>query len=437
MGATKLGSFWVLVACLLAILGSGCQKEAAQSTKLAAVQASKEYEAAFQQGLAHLKNREYSVAAAGFTKLVPGASRSSQAVEAVKKDVRYQRGIAYLGMGFPDIALNDFDAVLEDWPEAANVYLERARAFQRLGNTQRAIEDATQAIRLVATNPDAYRIRGEAYLISRDYQLAIDNLEQSKSQGGNTQEIDPLLAKAYRQRIERLTAAGETAAAQEMIRKLQRIDAASVPPEELSARPDIQAKSKQEAAAHLKLGEELAKQGDREDAHKEFSKAITSDPNSALAYEKRAENWMARGFADNAVMDMRIAYRVGGYTPERYRLLAQALLDAGYIYDAADMASQMMHLGSVDATAFGIRGTAYFRRGMFKEAVRDLAYAVEKDAQLYVELTPLLAEAHFRYGKTLEREGRVNDAQSEIKLAKELGWTDESSSPTTVAKPTL
>ena len=158
----------------------------------------------------------------------------------------------------------------------------------------------------------------------------------------------------------------------------------------------------------------------------EFTEAIVLQPNRPEGYEMRARLWLQRGFADNALIDITDALRFGGYTVDRYRLKAEALLAAGNNYGAADAASEIMRRGPLDARLFAIRGTAYLRREMFGEAIRDLGYAIENDASFRDQLRPALAEAYFRRGKALEKSGRVKEAQDDIARARELGWTDGS-----------
>lgn len=414
------------LSCLLIVWTAGCGKEAVRRTTSAANDTDRE--SVYRQGMAHVDAHDYARAVTEFTQLLGSAPQSQATVKpvGVDEDVLYQRGLSYLGMGFPDIAIEDFNAVLKYRPDDADVYLQRGRAYQQMGDDRRAIQDCTHSIRLSADNPEAYRVRGVAYLARNEYQRAVANLERSKLQGGKAEDIDPLLSKAYVGRSQELKAAGETAQAQEMLAKAQELDPGFVPRPEPGAPSELHAKPVEEAKDHLKTGQDLAKQGDLESAHNEFTEAIALEPNLTDAYEKRAANWLARGFPDNALIDILSALRLGGYTSERYRLKARAQLGIGDNYGAADAASELMRRGPVDAEAFVIRGMAYLRREMFNEAIRDLSYAIEHDAQLNDRLRPVLAEAYYRRGKSLQEAGRVKEAQADFARAKELGWTDDS-----------
>jgi tetratricopeptide (TPR) repeat protein len=65
------------------------------------------------------------------------------------------RGIAYLGKGDTDRAIQDYDQAIKLDPKYANAFNSRGIAYQAKGDNQRAIDDYGEAIRLDPRNANA------------------------------------------------------------------------------------------------------------------------------------------------------------------------------------------------------------------------------------------------------------------------------------------
>lgn len=354
-------------------------------------------------------------------------------------DALIQRGQAYQKKKFLDLALQDFSSAIRTHSDNADAYLHRASVYKELGSFSYAIVDCAKSISLQPDNSHAYSIRGEAYLALEDYEHAVDNLKQCLLQGGDAKVVNPLLSTACFKWSKELTAAGDTAKAVELLAQAQKLDPnLRVQPKQPDAPPAV--KKQQLVAKLLPSGEIVAESSadgymcsgddffeiqDYATAHDEYTHAIELDPNRAEAYEKRARNWLARGFGEDALTDVLFALRVGGYTQDRYLLKAKAELAKKYYYDAADTASVIMRQGPVNAEAFSIRGAAYLHRKMFDEAIRDLRFAVAEDRQLESPLQPLLAEAYYRRGKLNEADGKAKEAKADLVQAAAYGWVTE------------
>lgn len=89
------------------------------------------------------------------------------------------RGIDYRKEGKLDLAIKDFDKVIELNPNFAEAYNNRGVAYGIKDRVDKAIEDFNTAIGLNPTFADAYCNRGNAYLLKGDFDKAIEDYSQS------------------------------------------------------------------------------------------------------------------------------------------------------------------------------------------------------------------------------------------------------------------
>ena len=125
-------------------------------------------------------------------------------------ELLYQRGLAWLELGFPDTAAVDFSEVLRQNYRSEAAFAKRGQAYVALGDLYRAVRDSTEAIRLDPKNAAAYRYRGLAYLGRGQFERATVDLEQAIDLDPSLgPQMIPLLGKAYFGWSERLELAGE------------------------------------------------------------------------------------------------------------------------------------------------------------------------------------------------------------------------------------
>ena len=152
----------------------------------------------------HLKQLEFAQAIEKSTQVLnQGRANNSNPRDfyIANADVFLLRGKAFLGKGFPLIALDDFnDAVDFADDETMPVALvQRARVASELKRYSRAISDCSRAIRL---NPDfgqAYLVRSQALAATGKFELAQRSLNEADRLGVRTTFKVPLNVSAVEQ----------------------------------------------------------------------------------------------------------------------------------------------------------------------------------------------------------------------------------------------
>lgn len=149
----------------------------------------------------HLQQLEFAQAIEKGTQVLnQGRANSSSAADfnTANADVFLLRGKAFLGKGFPLIALDDFnDAVDFADDETLPVALvERARVASELKRYSRAISDSSRAIRLKPDFGQAYLVRSRALAATGKFELAQRSLDEADRLGVRTTFKVPLKVSA-------------------------------------------------------------------------------------------------------------------------------------------------------------------------------------------------------------------------------------------------
>ena len=152
----------------------------------------------------HLKQLEYVQAIEKSTQVLnQGRANNSNPYDfnTANADVFLLRGKAFLGKGFPLIALDDFnDAVDFADDETLPVALvERARVSSELKRYSRAISDCSRAIRLKPDFGQAYLVRSRALAAMGKFELAQRSLNEADRLGVRTTFKVPLKVSAVEQ----------------------------------------------------------------------------------------------------------------------------------------------------------------------------------------------------------------------------------------------
>jgi tetratricopeptide (TPR) repeat protein len=324
--------------------------------------------------------------------------------EAADANVLFERGVAYLAMGFPDTAAADFSDVLRIRPDDGAAYARRGEAYAKLRDFYKAVRDCTDAIRFDPGNAVAYRYRSESYLARGQYERSVADGEQAvKLQPTLDVELRPILARAYRGWSTELANAGEAAEASAKLARSRELDptlavaANDAQDAERDGDPVRQTAAKEvvdEAREHYERGVTAWAAGKREAAIDAWTAAIEARGDFADAYLSRGRGLLDMGFPDTAVKDLEQAAHLGGPAIEAYRLEAKAFLQLGAPHRTVLSATDALHEDPLDAASYALRGRGYLEIGKWDRAIRDLEQAVRLEPTLADEVRPTLAEAY-------------------------------------------
>lgn len=210
-------------------------------------------------------------------------------------------------------ALIDLNRAIELSPESARAYLVRSEVHIKDRAYDNALSDTNKAIEYNPELSKAYAIRGQARVeLEQNFTQALADLDEAIKKGENTPLVHRYRGKALI-RLDRKTEA--QAAYQEALNKL------STPPakgfERSQGREMVEIASEAitltgaTAGFYESRGEGYRLQKEYNSAIDDFTQVIRLNPQSALAFQKRADAYYATGRCEQAVSDLRTACRLG------------------------------------------------------------------------------------------------------------------------------
>lgn len=247
----------------------------------------------------------------------------------------------------------------------------RGTIYRIQGDTDRALVDLTQAIRLDPNAAQAYHERAAAWLQKRDVERAVADCEEAL-------RLDPQYVPAY------------------ITRALAR-----------------------------------SSQGDQDQALADLNEALRIDPENPLAHQHRAFVRNQQGNYEQAVGDLNEAIRLDPQDPMAYFNRATTLGRLGKYDEAIDDFGRTIRLDPDYAPAHCNRGTVYKLRQDFAQARENYEKAVQMDPRYSLArnaLAWLLAtcpDEQYRDGARA-----VEHAQAACELS---GWSDPGSLDTLAA----
>lgn len=248
-----------------------------------------------------------------------------------------------------------------------NVLIKRAADHRQAGQYDRAIADATEAIKLDGKNASAYWVRGAAYLGRGDYDQAIADLTRSVG-------IDPKYTAAYSWRAAAWKAKGDDDRAlydaDQVVKLLPKVASGynsrclilEQKGDYAQALPDCETAVKlasDNALYHINRGTVLFRQGNLDRASDDFARAIRLDPANEGGYTGRAEVARAKREFDKALPDFDGAVKMNPNS-------ARALVFRGLTHEAkGDFAAAQEDFKAAIALPAFLRaqgsGAAYYR----------------------------------------------------------------------------
>jgi tetratricopeptide (TPR) repeat protein len=120
-----------------------------------------------------VESGNYSEAVLYYSKII-----DTEPDELTLKVVLNNRGIAYQNLGKNDLALKDYQRVIDMDPNHPQSYGNRGNVYDTTGNFEKAIADYTRGIELKSDYTDAYYNRAWVYLKQKNYHAAAGDLKK-------------------------------------------------------------------------------------------------------------------------------------------------------------------------------------------------------------------------------------------------------------------
>jgi tetratricopeptide (TPR) repeat protein len=298
----------------------------------------------FARGIQALEAHDYNTAITNFTKAIRLNPEDFGA--------HVNRGLAYAGKGYVDLAVIDYTQAIHMKPDNAATYSRRADAFLSVNEYTKAIADYTEAIHL---NPKAsyFNSRAKAYLFKGEYSRASADYERAT-------QIDRTCNSA--------------------------VNLSPDGPDAISNLTEIIAMDPTNSEAYYNRGIAYNTTGDYLTATIDFSEAIRLGRKTAETYVGRGTAYVHANDYDRAVVDFDEAIRIAPNSGKAYYGRGFARLQMRQIDKAITDFTEAIHLGEGTPECYGNRASAFFRKHDYTAAVADF--------EENVQLAPQSANGH-------------------------------------------
>lgn len=210
------------------------------------------------------------------------------------------RGVEYGERGDTDRAIADFSEAIRINPKFDNAYRHRGFALTKKSEYERAIADFTEAIRLNPKHVDAYNDRGLSYVATGDSDRALNDYNEAI-------RVNPRFKYAYYNRGRLYNTRGDADRAIAEFSEAIRID------------PEY-------AMAYLNRGLVFQQKGDLDRAMTDYNDVVRINPQIVYSYNNRGNVYRQRGQCDRAIADYNEALRIDPAYPS-------ALTNRGFCYE--------------------------------------------------------------------------------------------------------
>ena len=254
-----------------------------------------------------------SLASAPRAAIIKGASEHiSRAIHRLEIQMVRQFAFAAVLVAFSSLVAFAAD------PTAAE-FVEQGTASLKEGETEKALQDYTEAIRIEPALGEAFRYRATVWALKGDFDNAIKD---------STEAI--------------------------------RLDA-------------------KDSYAYMTRGAAQQAKGDLDKAIRDFTEAIKIAPTDAMAFSNRATARVIKGDLEDAIKDCTEATRLDSKDPELYLVLGTAWQLKGDLDAAIKAWTEAIRLGSKDAEVYSRRGALCQVKGDVEGALKDFNEATKID----------------------------------------------------------
>ncbi len=288
----------------------------------------------------------------------------------------YNRGNAYGKLGNYQRAIKDYDRDIKLDLQDEQAYVNRGVTYEKLGNYQLAIEDFNKAIELDLQDEQAYVNRGATYKKLGNYQLAIEDFDKAI-------KLDPRCTRAYYNRGNVYGTLGNYQQAIEDYNKAIELD-------------------REYVKAYVNRGIIYKKSGNYEQADKDFNKAIALDPQYVQAYINLGIVYAAKGQHKKAIREYKQALKIDPDSIQAYNNLGYLYIDTEInLKEGLNLIKKALSLAPENPSIMDSLGWAYYKNGMFDEALEELKKAIKIGGDR-IEFHEHLAKVYERKGKYAE-----------------------------------
>jgi clan AA aspartic protease (TIGR02281 family) len=266
------------------------------------------------------------------------------------------RGRAFYKLEDYDRAIDDFGAAIDLDSDDIEAHNNRALAYSKKNEIDRAIADYGEGIKINPNYPTAYNNRGFLFLQKKDYDHALADFSEAIRRNG-------IYALAYENR-------GRTYAAKsDFDRALADYKQA------IKLNPKL-------AGPRARLGALYASRGDYDSAIVELDEAIARDKSGVYAYRMRCNAYYVKRNYDAAIADCNEAIRLRPDDANAYA--ARSFAHAGKReFDAAIAdGGEAIRLNPQSGAGYNSRGIVYWLKKDYDAAIVEFNEAIRLDPNL-------------------------------------------------------
>src|SRR5258708_24740674 len=235
------------------------------------------------------------------------------------------------------------------------VYVSRGAVFEKKGDSDRAIADFSEAIRINPRSADAFFIRANAYSRAGDF-------DRASADYNETIRIDPNHAKSYDGRGFAYYRKGEYDR--------------TIADENEALRLDPKY-----ANAYNNRGIAYGQKGDDDRAFADYDRAILMDPKQPYAYANRARIYGQKGDHDRALADGNEAIQINPKNVNAWIVRGNAYSAKSEFERAIASYDDAIRLNPLDREALTGRGLAYEKQADIARARSDFKAALGSPAR--------------------------------------------------------